>query len=76
MQSRIVEGKGISKNASSLLKAMTTEHLDSINKSEKTLYVAHINSYLRDDKFLKKYLPLDPETDDLFNLAKDGVLIW
>ncbi|KAL9679745.1 hypothetical protein QQ045_017611 [Rhodiola kirilowii] len=75
LQSRVVDGKGISKNASSLLKAMTSELLDNINKSEKALYVAHINSYLRDDKFLKKYLPLDPETDDLFTLAKDGVLI-
>lgn len=25
---------------------------------------------------LKKYLPLDPATNDLFNLAKDGVLLW
>ncbi|THU60338.1 hypothetical protein C4D60_Mb07t11600 [Musa balbisiana] len=36
---------------------------------------AHINGYLGDDPFLKNYLPLDPASDDLFNLAKDGVLL-
>uniref|UniRef100_A0A7N0ZYZ3 Calponin-homology (CH) domain-containing protein n=1 Tax=Kalanchoe fedtschenkoi TaxID=63787 RepID=A0A7N0ZYZ3_KALFE len=75
LQSRIVNGKEVSKNSSSLLKPMTSELLQNINKSEKALYVAHIHSYLSDDKFLKNFLPLDPETDDLFNLAKDGVLI-
>ncbi|KAL6311052.1 hypothetical protein AAG906_011666 [Vitis piasezkii] len=28
-----------------------------------------------DDPFLKQYLPLDPSTNDLFDLVKDGVLL-
>ncbi|XP_039125109.1 fimbrin-4-like [Dioscorea cayenensis subsp. rotundata] len=66
---------GGAKNSSSFLKATTTTLLHTIDESEKSSYVAHINSYLRDDPFLKNYLPLDPASNDLFNLAKDGVLL-
>lgn len=63
------------KNLSSFLKAATTMLLHTISESEKASYVAHINSYLGDDPFLKQFLPLDPATNDLFELAKDGVLM-
>lgn len=66
---------GSAKNSSSFLKATTTTLLHTISESEKASYVAHINSYLREDPFLKKYLPMDPASNDLFNLAKDGVLL-
>lgn len=61
---------------SSFLKATTTTLLHTIVESEKACYVAHINSYLRDDPFLKQFLPIDPKTNALFDLAKDGVLLW
>jgi len=67
---------GASKQSSSFLKATTTTLLHTISESEKASYVAHINSYLGDDPFLKQFLPIDPATNDLFNLAKDGVLLW
>lgn len=73
LQARAAEKLGGSKNSSSFLKVTTTTLLHTIIESEKASYVAHINSYLGDDPFLKKYLPLDPATNDLFNLAKDGV---
>lgn len=60
---------------SSFLKATTTTLLHTIVESEKACYVAHINSYLRDDPFLKEFLPIDPKTNALFDLAKDGVLL-
>ncbi|KAK1267980.1 Fimbrin-like protein 2 [Acorus gramineus] len=63
------------KNSSAFLKATTTTLLHTIDESEKASYVAHINSYLGEDPFLKKYLPLDPATNDLFELAKNGVLL-
>lgn len=66
---------GSAKNSSSFLKASTTTLLHTISESEKASYVAHINSYLGDDPFLKQFLPLDPTTNDLFDLAKDGVLL-
>lgn len=64
------------KNPSAFLKSPTSTLLHTISGSEKTAYVAHINNYLAEDEFLKGYLPIDPSTNDLFEVAKDGVLIW
>ncbi|KAL5988000.1 Fimbrin-5 [Asimina triloba] len=75
LQSRATAKLGASKNSSAFLNATTTTLLHTIDESEKAAYVAHINSYLGDDQFLKKYLPLDPATNDIFELAKDGVLL-
>lgn len=76
LQSQAAAKLGGPKNSSSFLKATTTTHLHTISESEKSSYVAHINSYLRDDPFLKQFLPIDPATNALFDLAKDGVLLW
>ncbi|XP_008777493.1 fimbrin-5-like [Phoenix dactylifera] len=75
LQAKAAAKLGSTKNSSSFLKATTTTLLHTINESEKSSYVAHINSYLGEDPFLKKYLPLDPASNDLFNLVKDGVLL-
>lgn len=75
LQARAAAKVGNSKNSWSFLKANTTTRLHSIVESEKASYVAHINIYLRDDPFLKKFLPIDPSTNALFELAKDGVLL-
>ncbi|XP_021757982.1 fimbrin-1-like isoform X1 [Chenopodium quinoa] len=66
---------GGSKDSSAFLKASTTTLLHTISQSEKGCYVHHINTYLGDDPFLMQFLPLDPNGDDLFNIAKDGVLL-
>ncbi|KAH7576521.1 hypothetical protein JRO89_XS01G0098200 [Xanthoceras sorbifolium] len=63
------------KNSSAFLKAATTTLLHTISESEKASYAAHINNYLAEDEFLKKYLPIDPSSNDLFEIAKDGVLL-
>ncbi|TKY57358.1 Fimbrin-1 protein [Spatholobus suberectus] len=63
------------RHSSSFLKETVTTLLHTISESEKACYVAHINSYLGDDPFLNQYLPLDPATNDIFDLAKDGVLL-
>lgn len=75
LQARAAAKLGGGENSSSFLKATTTTLLHTISESEKASYVAHINIYLGDDPFLKNYLPLDPASNDLFNLAKDGVLL-
>ncbi|OIT31819.1 PREDICTED: fimbrin-1-like [Nicotiana attenuata] len=75
LQARAASKLGSSKNSSSFLKASTTTLLHTISESEKASYVAHINSYLRDDPFLKQFLPVDPASNALFDLAKDGVLL-
>ncbi|KAJ4730341.1 putative Fimbrin [Melia azedarach] len=63
------------KNSSAFLKAATTTLLHTISESEKSSYAAHINNYLAQDEFLKKYLPIDPSSNDLFEIVKDGVLL-
>ncbi|KAJ6329511.1 hypothetical protein OIU77_011061 [Salix suchowensis] len=55
--------------------AATTTFHHNINESEKASYVSHINRYLAEDRFFKRYLPLDAATNDLFDLVKDGVLL-
>ncbi|KAL8525970.1 hypothetical protein ACS0TY_015258 [Phlomoides rotata] len=67
-------GSGM-RTLSAFLKSPTSALLHTISESEKASYVAHINNYLAEDKFLKRYLPIDPTTDDLFEIVKDGVLI-
>ncbi|VFQ91771.1 unnamed protein product [Cuscuta campestris] len=75
LQTLTASKSGSSGSPSSFLKATTTTLLHTISESEKSSYVAHINSYLRDDPFLKQFLPIDPASNELFNLAKDGVLL-
>ncbi|XP_042500178.1 fimbrin-5-like [Macadamia integrifolia] len=75
LQARATAKLGGSKHSSAFLKATTTTLLHTISDPEKTCYVAHINSYLGEDPFLKNFLPLDPATNALFDLAKDGVLL-
>ncbi|KAJ9537865.1 hypothetical protein OSB04_030598 [Centaurea solstitialis] len=78
LQSRASAKLGTSKTyrtTSSFVKSSTTTLRHSISETEKASYVTHINNYLAEDKFLKNYLPLDPSTNALFDLAKDGVLL-
>ncbi|KAK4714116.1 hypothetical protein R3W88_020023 [Solanum pinnatisectum] len=63
------------KTSSSFLKARTTTIRHNISESEKASYVAHINSFLREDKFLKDFLPIDPSDNALFELVKGGVVL-
>lgn len=76
LQARASNKDGSVKTSSSFLKDSTTTLRHTIIESEQAFAVAHINGYLGDDPFLKNYLPLDPASNDLFDLAKDGVLLW
>lgn len=71
MQGRVGGGKA----SAAFLKASATVHLHTISESEKSAYVAHINGHLGGDPFLSTYLPIDPSTDHLFQVSKDGVLL-
>ncbi|XP_050223937.1 fimbrin-1-like [Mercurialis annua] len=75
LQGRVTAKSGEPKHGSSFLKATVTTLLHTVNVSEKASYVAHINSYLGDDPFLKQFLPLDPSSNALFDLVRDGVLL-
>ncbi|XP_076886671.1 fimbrin-5-like [Bidens hawaiensis] len=63
------------RTTSSFVKSSTTLLRHSISETEKASYVNHINNYLAEDKFLKNFLPLDPSTNAIFDLAKNGVLL-
>ncbi|XP_057473325.1 fimbrin-2-like [Actinidia eriantha] len=63
------------RNSSAFLKSPTSTLLHTISESEKASYVSHINNYLVEDEFLKQHLPINPSTNDIFELAKDGVLL-
>ncbi|CAJ1971607.1 unnamed protein product [Sphenostylis stenocarpa] len=75
LQARAIAKDGGSKSSSSFLKAATTTVHHAINESEKASYVAHINNSLAEDNFMGQFLPIDPQSDALFDLAKDGVLL-
>ncbi|XP_037467890.1 fimbrin-4-like [Triticum dicoccoides] len=78
LQERVSSKAGASgsKNSWSFLKSSTTTLIHhSPNQAEKSSYVAHINAYLGNDPFLKKYLPIDPTGNDLFDLVRDGVVL-
>ncbi|CAO2812798.1 unnamed protein product [Amaranthus hypochondriacus] len=69
-------GKGTGyKRATSILRQSTTTHFHIISESEKESYVTHINHHLAEDPFMQKFLPIDPKTNQLFDLVKDGVLL-
>ncbi|KAK4344173.1 hypothetical protein RND71_037267 [Anisodus tanguticus] len=76
LQARATAKKGDSKTSSSFLKATTTTLRHTISESERASYVAHINSFLRDDPFLKDFLPIDPSSNQLklINLAVPGTI--
>ena len=69
-------GCGARGGKSSFLESSITTLLHNLNQAEKSSYVAHINTYLREDPFLKKYLPIEPSGNQLFDLIRDGVLLW
>ncbi|KAL6899899.1 hypothetical protein ACP4OV_006557 [Aristida adscensionis] len=72
-----VSGRWIRRNGALLafLTAATTTLLHTISESEKASYVGHIDVYLADDPFLEDAHPIDPTTDHLFHITKDGVLL-
>ena len=45
------------------------------SEEERTAYVKVINSSLADDPVCQKYLPIDPDSNEVFDKIKDGVLL-
>jgi plastin-1 len=69
-------GGGGGKASPSFLKSNTTTLQYNPDEAEKLCYVVHINTYLGKDPFLKNYLQIDPTGNQLFDLVRDGVLLW
>ena len=47
----------------------------SFSEEERAAYVKVINDALADDEVCKKYLPIDPESNDIFDRLKNGVIL-
>ena len=47
----------------------------SFSEEERAAYVKVINEALADDEVCKKYLPIDPDTNDIFDRLKNGVIL-
>lgn len=45
-------------------------------QEEKEAFVEHINSTLGDDPDIKHLMPIDKQSEELFEKVKDGVLLW
>lgn len=48
----------------------------SYTQEEKKGIVEHINSLIKDDSDLQHIMPVDPDTDQIFEAVQDGKLIW
>ena len=45
------------------------------SEEERTAYVKVINMVLKDDEDCKKYLPIDPNSMDIFSVMKNGIIL-
>jgi hypothetical protein len=50
-----------------------SEH--TIEVEESVAFAVHINHCLKDDVVAKRHLPLNPESDDLFDKLEDGLIL-
>lgn len=53
----------------------TSTSFSTFSEEERTAYVKVINTTLRDDEDCKKYLPIDPDSMDIFSVMKDGIIL-
>jgi plastin-1 len=47
----------------------------SFSEEERSAFVRVINTVLKDDQVCKKYLPIDPDTMDVFTSLKNGIIL-
>ena len=49
--------------------------IQTFSEEERAAYAKVINAELADDPVCKRYLPIDPDSNDIFDKIKDGVLL-
>jgi hypothetical protein len=55
---------------------MSRETKHHFSESEKAGYVSFVNDVLAEEEALSSVLPIDPASADLFEVVKNGVLLW
>lgn len=53
----------------------STSAFSTFSEEERTAYVKVINTVLKDDADCKKYLPIDPNSMEVFNFMQDGIIL-
>lgn len=53
-----------------------TQSVHQFSQAEKTAFVKHINTVLGGHAELESVIPVDPNTNDIFEAVKDGILLW
>ena len=48
----------------------------SYSDEEVQAYCDHVNYYLKDDKDVAEWLPINPDSLDLFTAVGDGIILW
>lgn len=68
--------KIVSKSGVSFFKVGETNSssFSTFSEEERSAFARVINAVLKNDEFCKKYLPIDPESMDLFPALKNGVM--
>jgi hypothetical protein len=67
---------GRSHRYSTRFPALHATSIHAFSRAEKTAFVKHINKVLEHVPELSDRLPIDPESNDIFEVVKDGVLLW
>lgn len=57
------------------VRGSTTTGFSTFSEEERTAYVKVINTTLKDDEDCKKYLPMDPNSMEIFNFMQDGIIL-
>lgn len=74
-RSSVIEAKTDKKGVNVFKVGGTSTSFSTFSEEERTAYVKVINTTLRDDDDCKKYLPIDPDSMDIFSVMKDGIIL-
>ena len=69
------QGKGMIRLSLKGTKQELSYGYSSFSEEERTAYVKVLNSALADDAVCQKYLPIDPDTNQVFERLKNGILL-
>lgn len=65
----------VTKTGQNIFKVGDVSSFSSFSEEERSAYVRVINTVLKDDEVCKKYLPINPDTMDVFTTLKNGIIL-
>lgn len=70
-----IEGKKNKQGKGIFVVGESASSFSTFSEEERTAYVKVINTVLKDDADCQKYLPIDPDSMDIFPVMKDGIIL-